>query len=162
VDLGCGRGVVLVTVARRLTTGRVTGVDLWQARDQSGNTEAMARANAEAAGVADRVELVTADLRDLPLPDDSADLVVSSLAVHNIPSAEGRVQAVREAWRVLAPGGRLRLADFRHTGTYAQLLREAGAEDVTLRDLGPRYWYGGPWARTVLVSALKPVERRQP
>src|SRR5262245_30847389 len=37
LDMGCGRGAVLVAVARRLTTGRVTGIDLWRTRDQSGN-----------------------------------------------------------------------------------------------------------------------------
>src|SRR5438552_12169027 len=37
LDMGCGRGAVLIAVARRLTTGRVTGVDIWNAMDQSGN-----------------------------------------------------------------------------------------------------------------------------
>ena len=40
LDLGCGRGAVLLTVARRLTTGQVIGLDAWRAKDQSGNTEA--------------------------------------------------------------------------------------------------------------------------
>jgi len=37
LDMGCGRGAVLTAVARRLTTGRVTGVDIWSKKDQSGN-----------------------------------------------------------------------------------------------------------------------------
>jgi arsenite methyltransferase len=37
LDMGCGRGAVLTAVARRLTTGRVTGVDIWSTTDQSGN-----------------------------------------------------------------------------------------------------------------------------
>ena len=57
LDLGCGRGAVLLMAAERLTTGRAVGVDLWQRADQSGNGEAATRRNAVAEGVADRVEL---------------------------------------------------------------------------------------------------------
>jgi arsenite methyltransferase len=157
LDLGCGRGMVMIAVARRLTTGQVTGVDLWQTKDQSGNSEATTRLNAERARVGDVVDLVTGDMRDLPLPDGHFDVIVSSLAVHNIPGEAGRVEAIREAWRVLAPGGRLRVADFRHVPTYARVLQAAGAADVVVEDLGPRFWYGGPWARTALLSATKPA-----
>src|SRR6187401_2235213 len=59
LDLGCGRGAVLLLAAERLTTGRAVGVDLWQRADQSGNCEAATRRNAVAEGVADRVELHT-------------------------------------------------------------------------------------------------------
>src|SRR6188474_2060010 len=48
LDLGCGRGAVLLMAAERLTTGRAVGVDLWQRADQSGNCEAATRRNAVA------------------------------------------------------------------------------------------------------------------
>jgi SAM-dependent methyltransferase len=156
VDLGCGRGAVLLLAARRLTDGRALGVDLWRWGDQSGNSEAATRANAEAIGVGDRVDLLTADLRALPLPDACAELVVSSLALHNIQAFEDRGAAVGEAYRVLAPGGRLRIADFRNAPQYAELLRRLGAVDVGVRRLGWRFWYGGPWFATSMVSAAKP------
>src|SRR6185312_10039324 len=110
LDLGCGRGAVLLMAAQLLPQGKITGVDIWQMRDQSGNNQAATEANAHAEGVADRVELRTADMRELPFPDASFDLIVSSLAIHNIPDAAGRVQAIAEAARVLEPGGRLRIA----------------------------------------------------
>lgn len=158
LDLGCGRGAVLMAAAGRLTDGgRATGVDLWRTKDQTGNTEAAARANAEAEGVADRVDLVTGDLRDLPFRDDGFDVVLSGLALHNIPSAEGRAQAVREAYRVLRPGGLMLLADFQHTPDYEQTLRDLGVIDVRRRDAGWRYWYGGPWFATTIVEARKPT-----
>ncbi|WP_036324623.1 class I SAM-dependent methyltransferase [Microbispora sp. ATCC PTA-5024] len=155
LDLGCGRGLVLFKAARRLPAGRATGVDLWT-RDQSGNSMDAAMANARAEGVADRVELVTGDMRDLPFDDASFDLVVSSLAVHNIPDDEGRAAAVREAFRVLRPGGVLRLADFRHSRRYAEVLGECGAADVQVYDLGWRFWYGGPQGRTAMVACRRP------
>src|SRR5262245_17127682 len=59
LDIGCGRGAVLMLAAERLTTGRAIGVDLWRKEDQSGNATEATERNAEAEGVADRVELYT-------------------------------------------------------------------------------------------------------
>jgi arsenite methyltransferase len=157
VDLGCGRGAVLLLAARRLTDGRALGVDLWRGGDQSGNSEAAARANAEAEGVSALVDLVTGDLRALPLPDACAEVVVSSMALHNIQALDDRRAAVREAYRILAPGGRLRIADFRNVPHYAEVLARQGAVEIGVRHLGWRFWYGGPWFATSMLSAAKPV-----
>ena len=155
LDLGCGRGAVLLMAAKLLPRGRAVGVDLWSTKDQSGNREATTRGNAEREGVADRIELHTGDMRELPLPDASCDVVVSSLAIHNIPDAAGRARAIDEAVRVLRPGGRIAIADYRATREYAARLRELGVADVRTRGLGARFWYGGPWAATTLVTARK-------
>ena len=155
LDLGCGRGAVLLLGAQKLPRGQATGIDLWQAHDQSGNAESATRANAEREGVSERVSLDTGDMRKLPFAVGSFDVVVSSLALHNIPSAEGRTQAIREALRVVKPGGQLALADFRFTSDYVRDLREAGTTDVVESSLGLRFWYGGPWAATRLVRATK-------
>ncbi|MET7327584.1 class I SAM-dependent methyltransferase [Nonomuraea sp. NPDC005650] len=157
LDLGCGRGAVLLMAAGRLEHGTATGIDLWHSKDQSGNRAARARANAAAEGVADRVELVTGDMRDLPFDDGAFDVIVSSLAIHNIPDAEGRERAVREAHRVLRPGGSMLIADFQHTTAYEDTLRSLGVVDVRRRDAGWRFWYGGPWFGTVILEARKPA-----
>ena len=87
LDVGCGRGAVLLLAARRLTSGRAVGVDLWRTADQSGNSPHATRHNAQAEGVADRVELCTANMTSLPFADGCFDVVVSNLAVHNVPTA---------------------------------------------------------------------------
>lgn len=153
VDLGCGRGAVLSMLARLVPAGRAIGVDLWRSVDQSGNDPATTRRNAAAEAVT--VTLLTADMRALPLATGSVDLVVSSLAIHNIRDEAGRMRAVAEAARVLHPGGRLVIADFRHTRAYADQLTDLGLLDVTIRDLGWRFWYGGPWGRTSAVTATR-------
>lgn len=151
LDLGCGRGAVLITAAQRLPHGRAVGIDLWRSRDQSGNDPTVTLTNAAAAGVANRIGLCTADMTALPFPDATFDIVTSALALHNIPNAEGRAQALEEAVRVLRPDGRLLLADFRHTKEYRHHLGPAAHR----RSLGPNYWYGGPWAATILVTLTK-------
>jgi SAM-dependent methyltransferase len=156
LDMGCGRGAVLTAVARRLTTGRVTGIDIWSTSDQSGNAREVTQRNATAEGVADRVDVQTGDMRALPFADGTFDLVVSSLAIHNIPGDADRRKAVAEGYRVLKPGGRMVVADIRATAAYADALRKLGAARVERRRLGWRLWWGNPFAATTLLTASKP------
>src|SRR5262245_47654906 len=143
--------------AQRLPRGRAVGVDVWSAKDQAGNAEQVTRRNADLEGVADRVELHTADMRQLPFEDGSFDVVVSSLAIHNIAGAGERANALREAARVLKRGGKLAIADIRHTRAYAAELKACGLKVTERRSLGVCFWYAaGPWAATRLVAATKP------
>ncbi len=128
---------------------------MWRRRDQSGNSHAAAERNAVAEGVRGRVELVDADARDLPFATASFDVVVSSLAISNIAEADGRAQALREAVRVLRPGGRLRIVD-EGAGRYAAVLRDVGCTDVAARQLDWRTWYGLPGHHMTLVAAAQP------
>jgi cyclopropane fatty-acyl-phospholipid synthase-like methyltransferase len=156
LDLGCGRGAVLLLAAQRLPRGRAVSVDIWSSMDQSGNAERVTRANAALEGVADRVELHSADMRDLPFEDGSFDVVVSSLAIHNISGAGERAKALREAARVLKKGSKLAIADIRYTRAHASELEACGLTITERRSLGARFWYGaGPWVATRLVAAIK-------
>ena len=103
----------------------------------------------------DRVDLVDADARDLPFPSASFDVVVSNLTIHNIAGTEGRRQALYEAMRVLRASGRLRIVDLPNADRYAEVLREAGCVDVTVRRLDWRTWFGVPGHHQTLVAATK-------
>ena len=152
LDVGCGRGLLLIGAAKRLNRGGLAiGVDLWEQKDLSGNSEQATQANIAAEGVAEQVEMHTADMRELPLPDAHVDVLLSSMAVHNIYEISGREKALREMVRVLKPGGRLFLQDFRHTAEYEKVLRTAGLSDVKRSGL---QWNIFPPAR--IVSAVKP------
>jgi len=155
LDVGCGRGAVLLMAAGRLTTGRATGIDLWRKQDQSGNAIDVTRRNAEAEGVADRVSLETADMTALPFAAGSFDLVLSSIAIHNVPGQDKRDRAIGEIVRVLRPGGRVAIADLRNTARYAERLAAFGMADVSVRNLGWKMWWGGPWVPTKLVTARR-------
>lgn len=137
LDLGCGRGLMLIGAALRAPHGRAVGLDLWRSVDQSGNDPAATLSNAERAGVADRVEVMTADMTRLPLAEDRFDLILSAWAVHNLPTEADRRRALTEMLRVLQPGGSLLLTDIEGRKTYPRWLAEAGAEDIRIEILHP-------------------------
>lgn len=130
LDVGCGRGLMLIGAAKRLKTGSAVGVDIWQSVDLSGNRAEETLRNATVEGVADRVRVETADMRRLPFPDGSFDLVLSRAAIHNLYQREDRAKALREIARVLAPGGRVVIDDIRHLPEYSEALRQAGLTAV--------------------------------
>jgi len=104
LDAGAGTGRLLVTLARARPDLELTGVDL------EADMIARAERNARAAGLADRIALRVGDAADLPYPDDSFDLVVSTLSMHHWKDVE---PVLGELARVLRPGGRLWIYDFR-------------------------------------------------
>ena len=136
LDSGCGRGLMAIGAAKRLKSGRVTGVDVWNPQDLSGNSIDAAKANAKIEGVADRVRFETCDFTKLVYPENNFDVAVSFAAFHHLSECDWRDQAVREMYRVLKPGGRLLIFDTFHTGRYAHVLQECGATDVVLSPWG--------------------------
>lgn len=152
LDVGCGRGLMLLGAAKKLTSGKASGIDLWQKQDQTGNTVATTRENAQLEGVEARIELTTGDMRDLPFPAKGFDVIVSSWAIHNVYDKADRRKALLEIARVLKPGGRVRIIDIRHTDEYVTALREAGLVDVTRSR--PSFLFILP---SRIVSARRPV-----
>lgn len=132
LDVGCGRGLLLAGVAQRLLSGRVIGIDVWRSEDQARNGPEATLRNMRLEGFSERVEVRTADARDLPFDADSFDVVVSSWALHNLTLRDDRQRALREIVRVLRPGGRLALIDIRHGHEYAAVLREYGLSAVQI------------------------------
>jgi SAM-dependent methyltransferase len=130
LDVGCGRGLALIGAAKRLTTGRAIGVDVWSEQDLSANNLDATVANARFEGVLERVQLKTGDARDLPFPSECFDTVISMTAIHNIKHPGEREEAIAEMLRVLKPGGQLAIFDIFHAGKYAGILRRLGAQDV--------------------------------
>jgi arsenite methyltransferase len=99
--------------------------------------------------VHDRVEVCTGDARRLPFASAVFDAVVSQFAIHNIRSADGRHDALREIDRVLRPGGRLVVLDLARTDEYCSVLARAG---WTAIDRTKPQWGLFPPARYVVAT----------
>ena len=129
LDVGCGRGLMLIGAAKRLTNGKAIGIDKWQEEDLANNRPEGTIENARIENVADRVEVKTADMRALPFADSTFDVVVSCSAIHNIYSKAERGKAISEIARVLKPGGQALIDDIRHLDEYAATFAQSGCKD---------------------------------
>ena len=132
LDVGCGAGLMLIGAAKRLTKGKVIGIDIWQTDEQSENSLEKTRQNVKIEKVEKNVEIKTADAKSLPFPNDSFDIIVSSWALHNLYEPEEREKSLREIIRVLKKGGKIALADIRHGQEYAEFFAKNGLQNIEI------------------------------
>jgi SAM-dependent methyltransferase len=153
LDVGCGRGLLLIAAAKLLARGHATGIDLWSQVDQSDNSREATLRNATLEGVAQRVSVRDGDMRKMPFADRSFDATVAHFAIHNVRSREGRREAIHEIVRTLKNGGQVAISDLHGVALYADELRKSGMTDVAISGLS--FWTFPP-ARTV--TARKPSQ----
>jgi len=118
LDIGTGKGLLMIGAAKRLTAGKATGIDIWNAEDLSGNNVEAALNNAEAEGVREKVEVLNQNVMDMGFADNTFDVILTNMCIHNIYNTEGRFKACQEIARTLKPGGKAIIADFRHMREY--------------------------------------------
>jgi arsenite methyltransferase len=136
LDVGTGRGLLLIGAAKHLTTGRAIGIDIWSKKDLSDNRLERAQANLEIEGVADRCELRNEAAQNMSFKNATFDVVLSNQCLHNIADNKERNQACAEIARVLKPDGKIVLSDFINELDYIKEFRKAGLK-VELRGLHP-------------------------
>lgn len=127
LDVGCGTGTLLMDVARRVgTAGRVVGID--PAHQQ------IIRARAKAARRNVPIEFQIGVIEHLTFPDQTFDVVFSTLMMHHLPPPLKR-QGLTEIARVLKPGGRLVIADFAHRSDHQGQAAHVHAEGSDTHDV---------------------------
>ena len=116
LDAGCGSGRLAIEIARRRPDLRVHGIDL-----ERGMVDVATR-HAEQENLTDRIEFTVADLADLPLPDNSIDMIVSTASLHHWSDVAAVIASLD---RVLQPQGRMWIYDMRWVS--ARSVRAASA-----------------------------------
>lgn len=126
LDVGCGNGILLMVAAKRLTSGKGIGVDIWT-EFSGGHRPDTFHKNANAEGVTDKVDLQNEDVRNLPYANESFDVIISGLVMHHIAHGKDTKNAMSEMFRVLKPGGKIALYDVPFViGVCAKLMRKNG------------------------------------
>jgi SAM-dependent methyltransferase len=109
VDIGCGNGALSIRLAKKYPRASVVGVDYW-----GGNWEyskSVCEKNAQIEGAGDRVSFQKASASKLPFPDGCFEAAVSNLTFHEVADARDKREVLREALRVVKPGGKFAFQD---------------------------------------------------
>ena len=155
LDVGCGTGTLAIEVSLRVgSAGRVAGVDP--------GTQQIAHARSKAARRNLPIDFQIGVIERLPFPDQTFDVVLSTLMMHHLPDSLKR-QGLSEIARVLKPGGRLVIADFKrkrdrqgqlarfHAGgssmqDLAAMISDAGFEHLEMEEMQPLQFSAFPGA----------------
>lgn len=120
LDIGTGSGSLIIKLAKCFPRSSLTGIDYWGENWEY--SKAQCEENAKIEGVADRIQFLKASASKLPFRDAEFDVVVSCLTFHEVKDCHNKTDVMREALRVLKPGGTFVFMDlFLEEDTFGEL-----------------------------------------
>lgn len=168
LDVGCGTGRVSISLAKKLRSGKVTGIDIFGG--VSGKSPETASRNAKAEGVDDRVNFRYGNALRIPFEDGTFDLVTMGSVLHELHNEKDKETALHEVYRVLKPGGKFVTIEilrnkklalsvlpfalvWKPKDYWTQLIQRAGFENLTTRSFNSLITLG-------LFAGQKPIVKQ--
>jgi ubiquinone/menaquinone biosynthesis C-methylase UbiE len=149
LDAGCGSGRLAIEIARRRPDLHLHGIDLEPRMVE------VATGHAERQNLTDRVEFTVADLAELPLPDNSVDMIVSTASLHHWTDVGAVIASLN---RVLRPDGRMWIYDMRWISAGSVRTASAGLQRRVDRAIVRTGWFPAALFQRL---AIEPASRQE-
>jgi ubiquinone/menaquinone biosynthesis C-methylase UbiE len=103
LDIGTGSGSLIIKLAKTFPKPLLTGIDYWG--EDWEYSKVQCQRNAKIEGVSDRIDFLKASAAELPFNDGEFEIIVSCLTFHEVKDRKNKTEVIKEALRVLKPGG---------------------------------------------------------
>jgi arsenite methyltransferase len=151
LDVGTGLGLLMIGAAKKLTTGKSYGIDIFNTYDLSDNSIEQTKINAALENVTQKVEILKENILKTNFGSNYFDVIVSNLCLHNLYKKEERKLACTEIHRILKQNGKVIISDFQKTGEYRATFQELG---MTVEKIGTYYFDTFP-PLTIIMATKK-------
>lgn len=132
LEIGIGSRLGAITLAENNPAMRIDAIDTFNINDHKNNSLTLCQHNLKASHVDKNVTAHTADMRDMPFNSNHFDAAFGILSIHNLKRKIERKTALLEIIRVIKPGGKLIIIDFKYHKEYRKHLRQLGATGISI------------------------------
>jgi len=136
LDIGCGSGILSVELAIKCPELNIQGIDYWGS--MWGYSKEKCENLAKKYNVADRIHFEKASASSLPFADETFDIVISNMVFHEVADAKDKREVIKEALRVLKPGGQFIFQDllaskklYGQPGDIVRYIKDLGIKEVS-------------------------------
>ncbi|MEO6346946.1 MAG: class I SAM-dependent methyltransferase [Aquaticitalea sp.] len=128
LDVGTGLGLLMIGAAKKLTSGKSFGIDIFNTYDLSNNSIEQTKTNAQLENVTQKVEILKENILKTTFQDEYFDVVLSNLCLHNLYKKEDRRIACSEIHRITKPKGQIIISDYKNIKEYKRTFINLGME----------------------------------
>lgn len=151
LDVGTGLGLLMIGAAKKLSTGKAYGIDIFNTYDLSDNSIEQTKTNAELEKVTPKVEILKENILKTNFNEGYFDVIVSNLCLHNLYKSEEKEQACIEIHRILKRNGKAIISDYKGIKEYKESFQKL---DMTVEKIGTYYFDTFP-PLTIIIATKK-------
>jgi ubiquinone/menaquinone biosynthesis C-methylase UbiE len=130
LEIGIGSGMGAIILAHHNADIEIDAIDIFNIVDHQNNSLKLCQNNLKAANVNHKVTVKKADMRTIPFDNHHFDAAFGILSIHNLENKTERKKALTEIIRVIKPGGKIVIIDFKYHNEYRKQLQQLGAKKI--------------------------------